>query len=77
MDRPSLSGGTASPKPVAPGENVVFRVGADGVAREVFRSRVLIHALAWQGDQLLIGTGPDGQLFELRDHGRESAPLLG
>lgn len=73
-DRPAPPGGTAMPKPASPGENAVYRVGPDGVAREVFRARVLVHALAWQGDRLLIGTGPDGQLYELRD-GKESAPL--
>jgi hypothetical protein len=74
-DRPGPQGGTAMPRPAAPGENAVYRFGSDGVAREVFRARVLIHALAWQGNRLLIGTGPDGQLYELRDGGRESAPI--
>ena len=74
-DRPAQPGGTAMPKPASPGENAVYRVGSDGVAREVFRARVLIHALAWQDDRLLIGTGPDGQLYEVRDGGRESAPI--
>ena len=63
------------PKPASPGENAVYRVGPDGVAREVFRAKVLVHALAWQGDRLLVGTGPDGQLYEVRDGGRESAPI--
>jgi len=75
FDRPNPPGGTANPKPASPGENAVYRVGLDGVAHEVFRSRVMIHALAWQDDRLLIGTGPEGQLFELRDQARESAPL--
>jgi hypothetical protein len=74
-ERATPIGGTASPRPAPPGENAVYRVGPDGVAREVFRGRVLVHALAWQGDRLLVGTGPDGQLFEVRDGGRESAPV--
>ncbi len=74
-DRPAPAGGTAMPKPASPGENAVYRVGPDGVAREVFRARVLVHALAWQGERLLVGTGPDGQLYEVRDGGRESAPI--
>ena len=32
-------------------------------------------ALAWQADRLLVGTGPDGKLFEVRGLGRESATL--
>ena len=58
-----------------PGDNAVYRIGADGVAREVFRARVLVYALAWQGDRLLVGTGPEGQLYEVREQGRESAPI--
>ena len=74
-ERATPAGGTAMPKAPSPGENAVYRVGSDGVAREVFRAKVLVHALAWQGDRLLVGTGPDGQLYEVRDGGRESAPI--
>jgi hypothetical protein len=74
-ERPAPPGGTAAPRQASPGENAVYRVDGDGVVREVFRARVLVHALAWQGDRLLIGTGPEGQLYELRGAGRESAPI--
>ena len=67
--------GTAAPKPPAPGENAVYRVGPDGVPREVFRARVLVYALAWQADRLVVGTGPEGQLFEVRGPNREVAPI--
>jgi hypothetical protein len=75
--RPLLppGGGSASPRPVTPGDNAVYRIDSDGVAREVFRSKVLVFALAFQGDRLLIGTGPEGQVFEVRDRDHESAPL--
>jgi hypothetical protein len=69
------SGGSASPRPISPGDNAVYRIDADGVAREMFRARALVFALAWQDDRLLIGTGPEGQLYEVRDLGRESAPV--
>jgi hypothetical protein len=68
-------GGTAAPRPVTPGDNAVYRIGSDGAAREIFRARALIYALAWQGDRLLVGTGPEGQLYEVRELGRESAPV--
>ncbi|WP_422927036.1 hypothetical protein [Singulisphaera sp. PoT] len=71
----SSGGGSASPKPPSPGDNAVYRISNDGVPREVFRARVLIYALAWQEGRLLVGTGPDGQLFEVRDQGHESAPI--
>lgn len=78
QDRPKRNaadppGGTAAPKPPSSGENAVYRIGADGAAREVFRGRVLVFALAWRDDRLLIGTGPEGQLFEVR--GRETTPI--
>ncbi len=69
------SGGTSAPKPLTPGENAVYRIGTDGVAREVFRVKALIFALAWQEDRLLVGTGPEGQLYAVRELGRESAPI--
>ena len=31
-------GGSASPKPVSPGDNAVYRIDADGVAREIGRN---------------------------------------
>jgi len=71
----SGGGGSATPKPPTPGDNAVYRIGSDGVPREVFRARVLIFALAWQDGRLLVGTGPEGQLFEVRDQGQESIPI--
>ncbi len=72
---PAPPGGTASPRPPTPGDNSVYRIGPDGVPREVFRHKAMIYALAWRDDRLYVGTGPEGQLFEVRDLGRESAPI--
>jgi hypothetical protein len=71
----SPTGGSASPRPPSAGDNAVYRIGPDSVPREIFRARVLVYALAWQGDRLLIGTGPDGQLYEVRDQDHVSAPI--
>jgi hypothetical protein len=67
--------GSAAPKPVSPGDNAVYRIDSDGVAREVFRAKTLVFGLCWAEDRLLVGTGPDGQLYEIRDRGAESTPL--
>jgi hypothetical protein len=72
---PEGSGGTSTPRPATAGENAVYRIGPDGDAREVLRARALIYALAWQDDRLLIGTGPEGQLYEVRGLGRESSAI--
>ncbi|APW60323.1 hypothetical protein [Paludisphaera borealis] len=69
------SGGSASPKPATPGENAVYRIDREGVAREVFRAKALIFALARLGDRLLVGTGPDGLLYEVREDDNESTPV--
>ncbi|SIO63172.1 hypothetical protein SAMN05444166_7263 [Singulisphaera sp. GP187] len=63
---PSSTGGSASPRSSA-GDNAVYRIGPDGVPREVFRARALVYALAWHANRLLVGTGPEGQLYEVRD----------
>ncbi|MDB5350380.1 MAG: hypothetical protein JWN86_1627 [Planctomycetota bacterium] len=68
-------GGTATPRPGPPGENAVYRIGTDGAPREIFRAKALIYALALSEDRLLVGTGPEGIIYEVRDLGRESAPI--
>jgi hypothetical protein len=72
---PPAPGGTAAPKPPAPGENAVYRITPQGAARQVFRAKALIFALAHRDGRLLIGTGPEGLLHELSDDARESTPL--
>lgn len=72
---PLAAGGTATPKPPSPGENAVYRITPEGAARQVFRGKVLIFALAQHEGRLLIGTGPEGMLHELSGDARESVPL--
>jgi hypothetical protein len=69
-------GGSATPRPISPGDNAVYRIDADGVPREVLRIKALVHALAWSNDRLLVGTGPEGQLYEVRNRGEETAPIV-
>ena len=71
----NAAGGSALPRAVSSGDNSVYRIGLDGVPREVFRAKALIYALAWQGDRMLVGTGPEGQLYEVRAQGQESTPI--
>ncbi len=72
---PSRPGGSAAPRPITAGDNAVYRLDADGVPREVLRFKALVHALAWANDRLIVGTGPDGVLFEIREAGHETAPI--
>ncbi|WP_165073595.1 NHL repeat-containing protein [Paludisphaera rhizosphaerae] len=69
------AGGSAAPKPALPGENAVYRIDREGVVREVFRAKALIFALARIEDRLLVGTGPEGVLYEVREGESENTPL--
>ena len=69
------AGGSAIPRPFTAGDNAVYRISTDGVVREIFRAKAMIFALAISGDRLLVGTGPEGVVYEIRDQGRESSPV--
>lgn len=75
VPRPSSNAGLATPRPVSANENAVYRIDPDGVAREIFRAKVLVFALALKGDHVFVGTGPEGQLYEIRDQDQESSPV--
>jgi hypothetical protein len=67
--------GTARLRAGAAGENVVYRIDPDGVAREVFRLKGLVLALAERGGGLVVGTGPEGRLYEVASDGGDATPL--
>lgn len=71
----STPGGSAKPRPVTPGDNAVYRIDTDGIPREVLRVKALVHSLAHADDRIWVGTGPEGQLYEIREHGEETAPI--
>jgi hypothetical protein len=53
----------------------VYRIASDGAVREVFQDRVLVLTLAQQNQKLLVGTGQQGQLFDLDDAARERSEI--
>jgi hypothetical protein len=53
----------------------VYRIGQDGSVREVFQDRVLVLSLAQQNQRLLVGTGQQGQLFDLDESVRERSEI--
>ena len=69
----------SAPVPSTPttGENSVYRIALDGTVREVFREKAMVLSLLRQGERLFVGTGMDGQLFEVNEATRErSEPHL-
>jgi hypothetical protein len=76
--RPAAEGaqsGSTSVQRAQPGQNAVYRIAADGSVREVFQDRVLVLTLAQQNQKLLVGTGQQGQLFDLDDAARERSEI--
>ncbi|MCC6421066.1 MAG: hypothetical protein IT429_22745 [Gemmataceae bacterium] len=64
------SGAAAAPEP-ASGENSLYRIAPDGTVRELFREKAMVLSLARQRGRLLVGTGMQGQLFEIDEATKE------
>ncbi len=73
----SSKGGTSAPAPSTPGsgENSVYRIAADGTVRELFREKALVLSLLRRDGRFLVGTGMEGQLFEVDETTREHSEL--
>jgi hypothetical protein len=65
----------AAPAPPASGDNSVYRIAPDGSAREVFREKALVLSLLRHGGRLFVGTGMEGQLFEVDEAARERSEI--
>jgi hypothetical protein len=69
----------ASPAPAAPaptvGENSLYRIAPDGTVRELFREKALVLSLLKEKGRLLVGTGMDGQLFEVDEASKERSEI--
>jgi outer membrane protein assembly factor BamB len=64
---------TPAPAPSTPGsgENSLYRINPDGTVREIFREKAMLLSLLRQGGRLFVGTGMDGQLFEVDEASHE------
>jgi outer membrane protein assembly factor BamB len=69
-----VRGATSIPPP-ATGENSLFRINADGTVRELFREKAMLLSLLRQKGRLYIGTGMDGQLFEVDEATKERSEV--
>jgi hypothetical protein len=69
--------GSPAPAPSTPavGENSVYRIAPDGTVREVFREKALVLSLLRQGGHFFVGTGMEGQLFEVDEGTRERSEI--
>jgi hypothetical protein len=69
--------GHTAPAPSTPGggENSVYRIAVDGSVREVFREKTLVLSLLHEGCRCFVGTGMEGQLFEVDEASRERSEI--
>ncbi len=69
--------GTAASAPSEPsaGENSIYHIATDGTVREIFREKVMVLSMLRQNKRLFVGTGMDGQLFEVNETTRETSEI--
>jgi outer membrane protein assembly factor BamB len=65
----------AVPSPPNPGENSLYRIAADGTVRELFREKAMLLSLLRQNGRVLVGTGMQGQLFEIDEATKERSEI--
>lgn len=58
------------------GTNAVYSIDPKGLVTEIFRKPVIIYGMAVHGDSILISTGSDGTVYELRPDADEENVLL-
>ncbi len=61
--------------PPSSGENSLYRIRADGTVREIFREKALMLGLLKQNARILVGTGMEGQLFEIDEASKERSEI--
>src|SRR5262249_51159549 len=61
--------------PPAAGENSLYQIRPDGTVREVFRDKTMLLSLLRRQGRILVGTGMEGQLFEVDEATRERSEI--
>jgi hypothetical protein len=73
--RESKGSPAAAAAPPGSGENSLYRITPDGTAREIFREKTLVLSLLRQNGRVFVGTGMEGQLFEVEEATRERSEV--
>jgi sugar lactone lactonase YvrE len=77
----STSGGesgkasSSAPPPPSSGENSLYRISGDGTVRELFRDKVMVLSLLRENGRIFVGTGMEGQLFEVDEATKERSEV--
>src|SRR5207237_4744649 len=72
---PAKGSSAAPPSPPGSGENSLYRIGKDGSVREVFREKAMILSQLQIGGKIFVGTGMQGQLFEIDEASKEKSEI--
>lgn len=72
---PEKSSPASAAAPPGTGENSLYRIAPDGTLREIFRERVLIQSVLRHNGRIFIGTGVEGQLFEVDEATKERSEV--
>jgi hypothetical protein len=64
-----------APTPPSSGENSLYRISTDGTVREIFREKTLVLCHLRHHGRIFVGTGMDGQLFEVDEASRERSEI--
>lgn len=65
----------SSVPPPTSGENSLYQIRSDGTVREVFRERTMLLSLLRRQGRIFVGTGMEGQLFEIDEATRERSEI--
>jgi hypothetical protein len=65
----------SAPSTPAAGDNSLYRIGGDGAVREIFREKALVLCQLREQGRIFVGTGMDGQLFEIDEASREKSEI--
>jgi WD40 repeat protein len=74
-DKEEKTSPAPAPTPPLSGENSLYRIAADGTVREIFREKTLILSLLRHNSRFFLGTGMDGQLFEVNEATKERSEI--
>ena len=74
-DKEDKEGEESTSVPPRSGENSLYWIGDDGSAREVFREKALFLSLLREPGHIFVGTGLEGQLFEVDEATKEHAEV--
>jgi hypothetical protein len=63
-----------APAPAAEG-NAIYKIDGSGFVTEIFRQNAVIYSMILQGSSLLVGTGDDGDIYQVDPAAQETAML--